>query len=193
MTEQIIEVLKGDQKKFFLNAHEFFENVDDEDMLKTNNIINKKPYNGKKISLRFIEWVVTKYARKNLTKIDINNKYSKINDFYIYSNYRSYLRLIHTSLIAPFKRKSTKFIYTCKGYTFNTTVCQLQFMKWIIMNDILTFIDENYELLKNSKNDVNDYFKKKKDSTPLMSSDSNNSENVSPKIKLTKNDLIVYL
>jgi hypothetical protein len=80
----------------------------------------------------------------------------------------------------PFKRQksSKKFIYECNDYNFITSLCQLNFMKWIVENDILLYVNEKYETLSSKIDHVNVFYKKNKgsgSSSSLNTIDTNSS------------------
>ena len=153
-------------KLYYEKANIFYKNLDSETMDMIYSIITKKK-RKKKISLRFLDWFITKYCKLYNITIKIDNKYNKIDKCDINSYYKAYLRSFHKSHMDPFKRtkkkeKIFKFDYTCNGYTFTTTLSQLNFIKWIIENDILPYIINNYDELFQKIDHVNKFYKKKK-------------------------------
>ena len=51
----------------------------------------------------------------------------------------------HTKkLFDPFKRKG-KFDFKYDDVTFTTTVGQLNFLKWVIVNDVIAYIEKHYD------------------------------------------------
>ena len=108
-----------------------------------------------KISLRFLEWFITKYAKQNdimyspsyknsgmqshAKCINIYGSYKKT----LYSNSRQYFSIFN-------KDNSVKLKINNK---INTTISQLNFFKWILENKILDYITDNYTELRNIMRD----------------------------------------
>ena len=92
------------------------------------------------ISLRNIEWFITNYAKKtNLTYTTNNGKL-----FTVHCAYKSSLDGYSKKLFDPFCR-SSKISYTIPGTgrEIQTTLAQLNFIKWCIKNRIIDYISEN--------------------------------------------------
>lgn len=92
------------------------------------------------ISLRNIEWFITNYAKKtNLTYTTNNGKL-----FTVHCAYKSSLDGYSKKLFDPFCR-SSKISYTVPGTDreIQTTLAQLNFIKWCIKNRIIDYISEN--------------------------------------------------
>lgn len=125
--------------------------------------------NIKKISLRLIDWFVTNYCKKY--KISIQIKRNKKTHFIsIYDSYKSNLKAFSKKAFDPFRRKQKLYLNydykdkknTSKGYKIvftpkqvkktnyiDTTIGQLNFFKWIIDNDIYTYIKDNKKTIEN--------------------------------------------
>lgn len=134
---------------------------------KNSNIISNN--NQKKISLRLIDWFVTNYCKKY--KISIQTKKNKkIHFISIYDSYKSNLKAFSKKAFDPFRRKEKIFLnydikdkkHTNKGFKIvftpnstkknnyiDTTIGQLNFFKWIIDNDIYTYIRDNKKSIEN--------------------------------------------
>ena len=134
---------------------------------KNSNIISND--NQKKISLRLIDWFVTNYCKKN--KISIQTKKNKKIQFIsIYDSYKSNLKAFSKKAFDPFRRKEKIFLNydikdkknTNKGFKIvfaenptrknnyiDTTIGQLNFFKWIIDNDIYSYIRDNKKIIEN--------------------------------------------
>ena len=117
------------------NLNVFFKNKTNTDILI--NVLNNK-YN---ISLRIIDWFVTNYCKKK--NIWWNNNNSR---FVVYINYKLQLKAYSKKYFDPFCRRER--IYFNIGDTNDkliTTVGQLNFFKWMIENNIIDYIKNNYE------------------------------------------------
>lgn len=123
------------------------------------NVIEKKT----NYSLRVIEWFVTNYCKKHLVSYKINDK-----DFNVYKKYKDTLKSYTKDKFDPFKRSKTgcdKFLIKNKktNKSIETTVCQLNFFKWIITNKIHEYIDKNIDKIKTEMK--NESLEKNKDKT----------------------------
>ena len=110
------------------------------------------------------------------TIIKVNNKYTNNDKFNINIHYKAQLRSYKKDYMDPFKRQksSKKFKYECNNFEFITSLCQLNFMKWIVENEILLYVNENYEYLYSKIDYVNLFYKKNKNNSS-SSTGSNNS------------------
>jgi len=100
------------------------------------------------VSLRNLEWFITNYAKKN----NLTYRTSDGKTFAVHCAYKSSLDGYSKKLFDPFCR-SDKFLYTVPSTDkeFMTTVAQLNFIKWCIKNNIITYITENKQILKTHK------------------------------------------
>jgi hypothetical protein len=95
------------------------------------------------ISLRVLEWVVTKSNKKSIN-IKINNsEYFSINIMY-----KAQLKSYKKKNFDPFRR-DRKFYYKYdkrdESKRVLTTLGQLNFFKWAISNGIIDYVEKNYE------------------------------------------------
>jgi hypothetical protein len=108
------------------------------------------------ISLRILDWVMTRYSRKNID-YDIKNKLTG-EVFDIHISYRSQLKSYKKRYFDPFRRRkkfhykydpndSTKLMYTTLG--------QLNFFKWAISNGIIEFVEQNIQNILKEMNASN--------------------------------------
>tara|TARA_B110000914_G_scaffold42525_1_gene35844 strand:+ start:4904 stop:5302 length:399 start_codon:yes stop_codon:yes gene_type:complete len=109
---------------------------EEEHRSKLMNILNKSTG----ISLRNLEWFITNYAKKN--NISYTTKDGKY--FTVHCAYKSSLDGYSKKLFDPFCR-SEKFPYTVPGtsHEIQTTLAQLNFIKWCIKNNIIDYIKDN--------------------------------------------------
>lgn len=95
------------------------------------------------ISLRVLEWVVTKSNKKAINIKISNNEYFSINIMY-----KAQLKSYKKKNFDPFRR-DRKFYYKYDHNDENkkvlTTLGQLNFFKWAISNGIIDYVDNNYE------------------------------------------------
>ena len=154
----------------------------DKNLDKMLNIINGKS----KISLRIVDWFVTNYSKKNYTVYDINK--GELNErFKVYTNYKLNLKAYSKKRFDPFCRWDRITIPYNENNDIQTTLGQLNFFKWALENNIITYISENYNIIDNDMNNRNSSSKSKNYSVSSNSStDSSESSNSSGNNKTRK-------
>lgn len=97
------------------------------------------------ISLRNLEWFITNYAKKNNTSF--KTKDGKM--FTVHCAYKSSLDGYSKKLFDPFCR-AEKFNYRIPetSQEIQTTLAQLNFIKWCIKYSIIDYITEHKNLFK---------------------------------------------
>jgi hypothetical protein len=99
------------------------------------------------ISLRLIDWFVTNYAKKNNVSYILNQR-----QFLVYFHYKRELKAYSKRLFDPFCRRE-RIMFQARGHEpFVTTVGQLNFFRWSLEKDILTFIKANLEAIEKDMN-----------------------------------------
>jgi len=99
------------------------------------------------ISLRLIDWFVTNYAKKNNISYILNQR-----QFLVYFHYKRELKAYSKRLFDPFCRRE-RIMFQARGHeAFVTTVGQLNFFRWALEKDILTFIKGNLEAIEKDMN-----------------------------------------
>lgn len=101
-----------------------------------------------KISLRLIDWFVTNYSKKHntiITSVQNNN----VVHFNVYLSYRSQLKAYSKQQFDPFRRRDRISFYYEKDKFIETTIGQLNFFRWVIQNNILTYIYDHYDVIEN--------------------------------------------
>jgi len=114
-----------------------------------------------KISLRIVDWFATNYAKKYYTLYNIEDNYGNIRRFKVYYDYKLKLKAYSKVRFDPFCRwerisipyKNEKFI--------ETTIGQLNFFKWALENDVVKYIEENYDNIEKDMNTRNSTSKRK--------------------------------
>ena len=136
-------------KKSLMNFYKSKENLD-----KIANIKEKESETSLRVSLRVIEWFCNNYSKK----YDIIYKLNNGSDFNVYLSYKSQLDSYQKKQFDPFKRKHKGFeIFTIKSgkdTVIETTVCQLNFFRWCIQNNVLDYVQKH---LKEIKDDMGKY------------------------------------
>jgi|TARA_B100000902_G_scaffold10883_1_gene13285 hypothetical protein len=109
------------------------------------------------VSLRMIDWFVTKYARKHSTYYVVEGK-----NFSVYTNYKSQLKAYSKKQMDPFCRRD-RVLLSKHGSEIITTIGQMNFFRWAIENRILKYIYDNYDILdKEMKTDNKQSLSRKK-------------------------------
>jgi hypothetical protein len=89
-----------------------------------------------RISLRLLDWLVTNYAKKhNISFLTKSGRH-----VIVYLAYKSHLKAYSKKMFDPFCRwKRIQFM------GLDTTVGQLNFFEWAIQDDVLDFLETNYD------------------------------------------------
>lgn len=147
------------------------------------------------ISLRFLDWFVTRYCYLYKLSMNIENKYIKEKDFNINISYKAQLKSFKKKYFDPFRRKK-KFFYVSEknDLVILTTLGQLNFFRWALSYNIIKYTEENYRTIINKLSHVNSYFKKHViENTSFSTTDDNSnskstSDSVDSKSNLSNED-----
>lgn len=175
-TNEVINIsdLMGKEVYYYNMIDKFFNKCDDVIIQKMVNIINGNNF----VSLRFLDWFVTRYCYLYKLSINVNNDFVKENNLNINISYKAQLKSFKKKHFDPFRRKK-KFIYMINKvtkYEILTTVGQLNFFRWAFSNNIISYAEENYKDIVAKFNHVNSYFIKNKDSTTSDNSSLNSND-----------------
>tara|TARA_B110000967_G_C18840161_1_gene538930 strand:+ start:1169 stop:1660 length:492 start_codon:yes stop_codon:yes gene_type:complete len=108
------------------------------------------------ISLRLIDWFVTNYAKKNFTV------YMKGKDrFKVYIDYKLKLKAYSKKRFDPFCRWDRINIPYKDNNYIQTTIGQLNFFRWALENEIISYIKKNTKNIINDMNKRNSTSKKR--------------------------------
>ncbi len=114
-----------------------------------------------KISLRIVDWFATNYAKKNYTLIDQAGG----KRFKVYFDYKLKLKAYSKKRFDPFCRWDRISMPYKNNTSVETTIGQLNFFKWALENDIIQYIENNYEQIEADMNARNSTSKKKEPSS----------------------------
>ena len=99
------------------------------------------------ISLRVIDWFVTNYAKTHSTAYMLNGQ-----EFLVYRDYKSQLKAYSKKLFDPFCRRERIYFQVPNHPQFLTTVAKLNFFRWAIEKDILSYIKQHQEAIEKEMN-----------------------------------------
>ena len=179
------------QFRYFKMIDQYFRKCDKNSIEKMVKIINKDKSDGDCISLRVLEWVVTKCSKKNIDiKID-DQEYLSINIMY-----KAQLKSYKKTNFDPFRR-DRKFMYNYDKKDSTklviTTLGQLNFFKWAISNKIIECVEKHYDTIIEAMNKYNklDKIKKKKKKKLKLKKDNETKSSFSSKSSKFDNSFIV--
>jgi hypothetical protein len=171
--------------KNLLNFYKEKNNID-----KMLSIINGES----KISLRIVDWFTTNYAKKYYTVYSILKQYNDFIEerrFKVYVDYKLKLRSYSKKRFDPFCRWDRITIPYKDESFIQTTIGQLNFFKWAFENNVISYIEANYQDIEIDMNARNSTSKRNKDSasssaSSISSISSNASSNSSSSQKTRK-------
>lgn len=154
------------------NLTDFYNNH--ENLNKMMRIINGES----KISLRIVDWFVTNYAKKYYTiyELPIYKGSLETMRFKVYNDYKLKLKAYSKRRFDPFCRWERISIPYDNEKLMETTIGQLNFFKWAIENNIIDFIETNYQTIENDMNHRNSNSKKKQSPENLATIENDNSK-----------------
>lgn len=123
---------------------DFYKNKEYLDILKK--IINREfiIHKSKKVSIRIVNWFVTNYAKQHFTVYELSNE-----RFFVWTRFRSAEDGYSKDLFDPYCRKDRIMIPYDETTNIITTIGQLNFFKWAILNKVIDYIVDNYEIITN--------------------------------------------
>jgi hypothetical protein len=111
-----------------------------------------------KISLRIVDWFATNYAKKYFTVYNLSNSEKR---FKVYMDYKLKLKAYSKRRFDPFCRWERISIPYKDGNYIQTTIGQLNFFKWALENEVINYINENYNKIENDMNARNSSSKRR--------------------------------
>lgn len=151
-----------EESRYYSIVNKYFQTCSLDNIDKMINIIEGKS----NISLRLLDWIVN-----NSSKCIINNDI-----FNIKINYQSMLEEYEKKYFDAFRRyKKFNYKFDVNEKSIVTTLGQLNFFRWIFINDILNYIEKNLECIKEEMNSIN---KKEIDVNIDINNDSTNKEEI---------------
>jgi hypothetical protein len=105
------------------------------------------PNSDNRISLRLIDWFVTNYSKKN-NIIVLKKQIAGNIHFNVYLSYRSQLKAYSKQLFDPFRRRDRITFFYDIEKSIETTIGQLNMFRWILQNDIIDYINSNFDKIE---------------------------------------------
>lgn len=130
---------------YYKKINKFYNTCSTKNIDKLIEIISGKS----KLSLRILDWYVTKYSKK---RIDCGILINGI-PFDVHLSYKAQLKSYKKVNFDPFRRMK-KFIYTfnISNKSIVTTLGQLNFFKWALTTNILNFVEKNLKSISKEMN-----------------------------------------
>lgn len=97
------------------------------------------------ISIRLIDYFVTKYSKKNKITYKLNDIHN--NQFNVYQSYKQKLKEFQKKNFDPFAR-GVRIPYFIEDICIITTIGQLNFFKWFISKNILEYITKHKDTIE---------------------------------------------
>ncbi len=128
------------------------------------------------LSLRIIDWFVTKFSRKNFVHYPLNGQ-----DFLVYLSYKGQLKAYSKQYFDPNCRRE-RIMFKIPGQDqFMTTIGKLNFFRWALESKILDYIEAHEEEIRTGYNsylkETTQTQKRGKNNNTASSTDSNVTTN----------------
>jgi hypothetical protein len=151
----------------------YYKTLDIKKVLTFIDIVEKRG----KVSLRLIDWFVTKYSYKYKVRLDNNENDQDVGaGFNIYISYKAQLQSYKKRYFDPFRRKKRlKFKYFFdkeKKVSLCTTIAQLNFFKWAFTNNIVDYVLEHAEIISKAMTKSNKLNNAKKNGVTSITEES---------------------
>jgi hypothetical protein len=99
------------------------------------------------LSLRIIDWFVTKYSRKSFVRYPLNGQ-----EFLVYLSYKGQLKAYSKQYFDPNCRRE-RIMFTIPNHDpFMTTICKLNFFRWALESNILEYMEAHEEEIRTGYN-----------------------------------------
>lgn len=156
------------QHQWLLNTlMEFYQIPENLEVLKQ--IVNREyiVQENKKLSIRMVNWFVTNYAKQHFTVYDVppTKDGESARRFFVWTNYKSTEDSYSKQMFDPYCRKQ-RILIPYKEQNIETTIGQLNFFKWAIMNKVLEYIGTNFDAIEKDMSSRLNTTKKRPDDGP---------------------------
>lgn len=135
------------ERSLYTKVHSFFRNnCSYEQIQKMINII----LNNNIISLRLLNWFAMKYSA-TMNAMEIKTEDGRVKLFDIKISYKARLNTHSKKYFDPFRRgKRFDYYYNPnnKNEYIETTLCQLNFFRWLMLHNLIEYVEKNFNMLK---------------------------------------------
>ena len=100
------------------------------------------------LSLRIIDWFVTKYSRKNFVRYPWNG-----HEFLVYLSYKGQLKAYSKQYFDPNCRRERIMFTIPNNEAFMTTIGKLNFFRWALESNILEYMEAHEEDIRKGYNE----------------------------------------
>ena len=100
------------------------------------------------LSLRIIDWFVTKYSRKNFVRYPLNG-----HEFLVYLSYKGQLKAYSKQYFDPNCRRERIMFTIPNNEAFMTTIGKLNFFRWALESNILEYMEAHEEDIRKGYNE----------------------------------------
>lgn len=105
------------------------------------------------VSLRLLDWLVTNYAKKNNIAYTLDRDGISTN-FNMFMDYKSQLKAYSKRFFDPFCRRERIEILNSNGVQQSTTIAQMNFIKWLVLNKVDEYAIRHKEIIEGDMLDV---------------------------------------
>jgi len=134
-------IFSAKETYYYKMINKFFKKTDKKNTEQMLTIIN----GDSKLSLRLLDWFVTRYAKKYKTFYYIGDDNERFN---VHISYKAQLKSYKKRYFDPFRRRK-KFFYAHDRKNNNnklyTTIGQLNFFRWAISNNVIQHVEKHYD------------------------------------------------
>ena len=95
------------------------------------------------LSLRIIDWFVTKYSRKHFVRYSLNNQ-----EFLVYLSYKGQLKAYSKQYFDPNCRRERIMFKIPGKEPFMTTIGKLNFFRWALETNIIEYIEAHQDEIR---------------------------------------------
>lgn len=119
-----------------------------------------------KVSLRVLDWFVTNYSKKFDVIYQLKKNLESVR-FNVYQDYKNKLKSYNKRFFDPFCRQNKKNLTNKIAFKYNddkyiiTTIGQLNFFRWAIRHNVISYVEQNLELINNDMNKENNIKREK--------------------------------
>jgi hypothetical protein len=145
-----------DERALYVKIDRYFKkNCNVKQIEKMIKIIN----NQDSISLRLLNWFAMKHSA-TMEALEVKDQNNNITLFDIKISYKARLWTHSKKYFDPFRR-GKRFDYHYNNKLFiETTLCQLNFFRWLFLHNLMTYVEDHFDELKSK---MGRYEKKKKE------------------------------